>query len=149
MQNWAICPQTRFLDVIEGQICAKLESVFPFLHSQCAKLFLHSLSPHFERNDQLLRKRISFDYIKPELLPVRLQKLKYGPSCISAKHLYGPCPHFHHGWRAFEGFDFVGEAEDVVVGRFSPLQSGSAGNPSSFQCQSKTRTDNCAKYVRP
>ena len=79
--------------------------------------FLHSLSPHFERNDQLLRKRISFDYIKPELLPVRLQKLKYGPSCISAKYLYGQIPHLGHGRRAFEGFDFVGEAEDVVVGR--------------------------------
>ena len=57
--------------------------------------------------------------------------------------------HLGHGRGAFEGFDFAGVAEDVVVGRFSPLQSGSAGNPSSFQCQSKTRTDNCAKYVRP
>ena len=79
--------------------------------------FLHSRSPLFERNDQLLRKRISLDYIKSKLLPIRLQKLKYRSSCISTKHLYGQIPYFGHSWRAFEGFDFVGEAADVGIGR--------------------------------
>ena len=91
-------------------------------------LFLHSRSPLFERNDQLLRKRISLDYIKSKLLPIRLQKLKYQSSCISAKHLYGQIPYFGHGWHVFEGFDFVVEAADIgsllsVVGmHFQPVR---------------------------
>ena len=84
-----------------GTNLCKIGERFPIFAQPMCKIvfapFLHSLSPHFERNDQLLRKRISFDYIKPEFLPVRLQKLKYGPSCISAKYLYGQIPHLGHG----------------------------------------------------
>ena len=33
------------------------------------------------------------------------------------EQLVGDCANLHHGRGTFEGFDFVGEAEDVVVGR--------------------------------
>ena len=103
-----------------SKLC-KIGECFPIFAQPMCKivfaLFLHSRSPLFERNDQLLRKRISLDYIKSKLLPIRLQKLKYRSSCISAKHRYGPCPHFGHGRGAFEGFDFVGEAAHVGIGR--------------------------------
>ena len=86
-----------------GSKLCKIGEYFPIFAQPMCKIvfapFLHSSSPLFERNDQLLRKRISLDYIKSKLLPIRLQKLKYRSSCISAKHLYGQIPYFGHGGR--------------------------------------------------
>ena len=112
MQNWANCPQTRFLEVIAAEICAKLERFFPIFAQCMCKInfapFLHIRLP-FNRHNQLLRKRISFDDIKPKLLPISLQKLKYRTSCISAIQLHCQIPYFCHCWGAGEGFDFVCE----------------------------------------
>ena len=112
MQNWANCPQTRFLEVIAAEICAKLERFFPIFAQCMCKInfapFLHIRLP-LNRHNQLLRKRISFDDIKPKLLPISLQKLKYRTSCISAIQLHCQIPYFCHGWGAGEGFDFVCE----------------------------------------
>ena len=46
---------------------------------------------------------------------------------ILGKYLFCQCPHLCHGWGAFEGFDFVGEAADVGVGRaFGLFRNGGA-----------------------
>ena len=61
-------------------------------------------------NNQLLSERITSDDLEAILVPVRFEKFKYRPSQILGKYLFCQQSHFGHGWRAFEGFDFVGEA---------------------------------------
>ena len=66
------------------------------------------------------------------LVPILFKYVVYGTSKMLSEQFMSGCPHFHHGWRAFEGFDFVGEAAHVGVGRAFGLSPN--GDVRKFSC---------------